>query len=1194
MVSPDRCHRRSVDGAAPTLHERTILVAEDDGASRLLLETILARQAGVRVLAAADGDTALGLIREQRPDLILIDLHLPGRDGDDVMVALAGDERSASIPVVLISADPIAASRCRAKGVKPTACLEKPVDVPRLIRLVDELTGACAPAAAVTTAPAAPAAEPLLATIVEASPLAIVAIDRQGVVRTWNRAAERMFGWSALEVVGGPLRCVPDGEKAGFAKGFHSVLAGQTLEAAETTRLRKDGALLDVSLSLAPWRNDAGKIVGVVGVIADASAQKRAEAKLAEQLAGEARGRAALSAIVDSSPLAIVAIDSDAQVTTWNAAAEQMFGWSAAEVIGGPTPHVPHEAMDGLNEVLQRLADGEPVIDEEVTRQRKDGTAVDLKVSYAPVKDVAGEVTGFMSLALDISDRKAAEASLAQRNRELGALHELALELIAKRSVDEVLGTIVADAAGLLEAPYGYVYLWNTDTEQLVSSIAYGGGQRFIGAVLAPGEGLAGRAFEQGETLVVDDYRSWPGRSVQFDDESLRTVVAVPLRTEAGPVGVLGIAYYESRQLGTDVELIERFGDLASLALESARLNDELTALLAREQGARASLTAVVEASPISIVAAGLDKRVTMWNPAAERIFGWSAEEVLGQLPPHVPLEELSAEAGPQSRALTGENVVGLDAVRLRKDGSTVETRVFLGPLRDETGAVTGFMGLTQDVTEEKRAERELRRSREQLSLALEAAHMGCWERWPGSVNPVWSPELERIYGLDSGSFSGRQPDFLALVHPEDREMVDGAIHASLDSRDDLSVDFRVIRPDGELRWFNSRGRWMSAEVGSPRLMGMTTDVTDQKRAETELRQAEERYRSLVEQLPAVTYVDLADPAGAPLYVSPQVESVLGVSPESWLAASSVGGWVDLVHADDRELVSVSTLRCAQAGEPIDIEFRVPQHGGHVQWFRELARFVPGTDGTPAQIHGLMLDITPLKRAQLELEESYRRLERADEHRRLLLSRLVRAQEEERQHIATDIHDDSVQVLTALALRLELLRDCASSPDLRETFDATVDTARQAITRLRRLIFELRPPALDRDGLAAALRVLLQQLHEETGVDTVLHDQLDSEPDQAVRAILYRISQEAITNAAKHAGPATVTVTLKGEPEGFRVTVADDGAGFDTAAYQERFGHMGLSSMRERAEMAGGTCAVRSEPGQGTTVEAFVPSPAVS
>jgi signal transduction histidine kinase len=237
-----------------------------------------------------------------------------------------------------------------------------------------------------------------------------------------------------------------------------------------------------------------------------------------------------------------------------------------------------------------------------------------------------------------------------------------------------------------------------------------------------------------------------------------------------------------------------------------------------------------------------------------------------------------------------------------------------------------------------------------------------------------------------------------------------------------------------------------------------------------------------------------------------------------------------------------------------------------------------------------MLDITEQKRAEEKLRRSLEILRRTMEERRALLLRLEEAQEEERRRIAADIHDDSIQVISAADLRAQALAQRIVEPDLRAQALALHETLRDAVERLRHLLFELRPPALDRDGLAAALRQYLDQPWGGPAPTTELVDRLEAEPPPELRATLFRIAQEAITNVRKHAGATHLRVVLETEGGGVRLRVEDDGRGLDPIDLSEPTpGHLGVTAMVERAELAGGRCRIEGEPGRGTTVECWLP-----
>lgn len=233
-----------------------------------------------------------------------------------------------------------------------------------------------------------------------------------------------------------------------------------------------------------------------------------------------------------------------------------------------------------------------------------------------------------------------------------------------------------------------------------------------------------------------------------------------------------------------------------------------------------------------------------------------------------------------------------------------------------------------------------------------------------------------------------------------------------------------------------------------------------------------------------------------------------------------------------------------------------------------------------------------LAEAGEELQRSFDQLRATDKQRRLLLDRVVSAQEEERKRIAEDIHDDSLQKVTALGLRLGILRQTLSDPVQLAAIDQLQRSVDAATERLRNLLFELHPRSLNGGGLADALREYLDRVNGD-GVAYELENHLVEEPPLETRIVAFRIAQEALSNVRKHAGATQVTVRLAPRDGGFLVRIEDDGAGFDpTALEPARPGHLGLASMRERAEMAGGWCRVDSSPGSGARVECWLPKAA--
>ena len=377
----------------------------------------------------------------------------------------------------------------------------------------------------------------------------------------------------------------------------------------------------------------------------------------------------------------------------------------------------------------------------------------------------------------------------------------------------------------------------------------------------------------------------------------------------------------------------------------------------------------------------------------------------------------------------------------------------------------------------------------------------------------------------------------------------------------------------------------------------MRRELRERERDRERLRHAEATYRTLVEQIPAITYVNAVDQATRTLYISPQAQALLGFEAREWLEDPDL--WYRRLHAEDRERTYARWLRGRDEGEPFSQEYRMLSREGRVVWFRDDAAVLADGDGRPSLIHGVMFDITERKRAEeerrrseTELRASVEALRRTDEQRRSLLSRLASAEELERRRIASDIHDGPIQKLTAVGLRLQMLRSQLGDPEKRRAVEEALGTVERTTTSLRQLVFELRPLSLERDGLVVALREYLDQASSEAGFEYQIENRLDLEPPAEVGAAVYRIAREALANVRKHARARNVRVALDSRSGGIKVRVEDDGVGFESAGAEGSSpGHLGLADMRERAEMAGGWFKAEGVPADGTTIEFWVPWP---
>ena len=257
--------------------------------------------------------------------------------------------------------------------------------------------------------------EDRLRVVMESSPLAIKEVDLESRVIVWNRAAERIFGWTREEMLGRPgAPMVPPSKQVEHDELVARVSAGEAYTGYQTVRRRKDGTLFEVMMAAAPILDATGRLVSHVVVYNDISATKQQEERL--------------QALIDSSPLALVEFGPDTRIRLWNPAAERIFGWSREEILGrGGLPMAPASKRAEGEELFARVQAGESLNDYETVRQRKDGTLVNVSIAAAPIRDGSGQVLGNMVAYTDITERKAQEAEVHRLDAELHArLEELA------------------------------------------------------------------------------------------------------------------------------------------------------------------------------------------------------------------------------------------------------------------------------------------------------------------------------------------------------------------------------------------------------------------------------------------------------------------------------------------------------------------------------------------------------------------------------------------------------------------------------------------------------------------------------------------------------------------------------------------------------------------------------------------------
>jgi PAS domain S-box-containing protein len=439
------------------------------------------------------------------------------------------------------------------------------------------------------------------------------------------------------------------------------------------------------------------------------------------------------------------------------------------------------------------------------------------------------------------------------------------------------------------------------------------------------------------------------------------------------------------------------------------------------------------------------------------------------------------------------------------------------------------------------------------------------------------SPQITEMIGYTPEELV-REPDlWYDILHPDDRAAVLRADAAHLTSGTPLRQEYRIFARDGRVVWVRDQAAMVTAEGGRPGFsQGVLSDITESKTTEETLRREALIFESVHDA------VLILDREGRILDFNPGAELMFGYTKEE-----ARGRVADLLSGLDLTATVLATV--AREGRWSG-EVPIPRHDGPPR-VAELD-VVPLQDATGQMLGtvGVLRDVTERKRTEEELRRTIQMLRSSDQERRQLVSRLVAAREEEARRIASEIHDDPIQKLSAASLRLGMLRKEADEKKRTETIAQVQRAIDETMNRLRRMLFELSPRTLETGGLGETLREYVQHANQEGEILFHLRDEFGADLSQEKRTIAYRVILEALSNVRKHAAAQDVTVSLADVDGGVLCSVTDDGRGIPPEEVGVSLpGHMGTASMRERVEMAGGWIEIHSVSGEGTTVEFWLP-----
>ncbi len=643
-----------------------------------------------------------------------------------------------------------------------------------------------------------------------------------------------------------------------------------------------------------------------------------------------------------------------------------------------------------------------------------------------------------------------------------------------------------------------------------------------------------------------------------------------------------------------------------------------------RAEEIRLRYAAIVESSDDAIIAKTLDGVISAWNAAAERMFGYTEHEAIGQpitmiIPPDLHEEEYEI----LRRLRAGERIDHYETVRVTRAGDYINVSLTISPLRDATGRIIGCSKIARDITKAKHAGVALRQSEQRLErevngaktlqsistrLISESTSESLYDQVLGAAIELMASDAACLQMLAADNTSLRLlawTNFPPDCVPFWEQVAAGA--GSTCSKA-LSDDERVVVADieacdfmaGTQEQLEYRRAGVRAVQSTPlrsrtgRLLGMLSthwrtphipteddfrffdvlarqaaDLIERTLAEEALRESEERFRLIANTVPVMIWMSGTD----------QEIKFLN---QTWLdyagrpldvAVETLQAMV--LHPDEAERCREVYEKAFEQRERFQLEHRLRRQDGEYRWV--VTAGVPryNANGSFVGFIGTSVDISERKLAEAVLASR----------------KLIEAQEEERTRIARELHDDISQRITVLSIQVGVLKQSlpASANHLEQEIGEMYRQIGDLAAEVQTLSHTLHSPKLDLIGLKAAVGRFCQELSNRHDVTIDVHfENIPEALPAEISLCLYRVLQEALQNVLKHGVPRRAEVSLSGHIETVHLTVKDSGPGFDPHEAMRGPG-LGLTSMKERLKVVGGHLSIDSQRGHGTTIHAVAP-----
>ncbi len=896
----------------------------------------------------------------------------------------------------------------------------------------------------------------------------------------------------------------------------------------------------------------------------------------------------------------------------------QITGYSAEERMRDRDMWIRLLHPDDRDAVLEESArtnrTGDPFIAEYRLRHR-DGRWVWVRDEATLVGgDGEEEPRRWQGVLLDITQQKEAEEDLRRRDAILGAVGSVAQRFLKAASWEDASIEALGQIGAATEVSRVYVYENMPAGEHLAATSR--------SEWLAEGTEPSEPAPPEAPWSYDPDFHRWQeslGRGdvvygtidafpaserVHLERERIRSLAVVPIFVDDDWWGYMGLEDCVEARRWTPQELdaLHAAADILGTAIGRQRAARRLAEAEHRFRALVEQIPAVTYMDSI-----GRPPKMLYISPQVTELTGFTAEEwhadpSLGERRIHP--DEREAVIAESDRTDESLEPFRVDFRFLRKDDREVWIREEAEVVRDAAGAPLYWQGIMYDVTESRQAQQQVREAEERFRTLVETIPA---VTYIDSVDPDMhtlyvSPQLETMLGYRPDDWLSDDDLFARVVHPDDRERVLEANREHSATGATYDVEYRLRHADGSWRWIRDQAHVVRGEDGSPiASQGVMFDTTDQRRTQEELRETEERFRALVETIPAALYIELPDPDANSLYVSPQLETLAGVTPAEYVADPDL--WVRLLHPDDRERADREYRDALERGEPWSIEYRVIRPDGREVWVNDRSQVLRDEEGNLRLTLGFMFDVTEQKLYEQTLKDREQREREAADRLRAL-------DDMKNTFLAAVSHELRSPLTSILGLSLTLERQDKLSDDDREDLLARLAANARKLDRLLKDLLDIDrlsrgivEPQYRTTDVGALVRRTLESLDTLGGRTVIVQTEAVVIPVDPAK--VERIVENLVANASRHTDAAvSIWVRLVARDSGAELTIEDDGPGIPVEIREAVFEPfrqgptiskaqpgtgIGLSLVARFAELHGGRAWAAERPGGGASFHVFLP-----